>query len=84
MEMEQHVCCENPAEPQVQWAEVSIKTKKEIAAMFSVSPRTIDNWVTNLGFPVLQITPGVVRFSQEHSEKWALEFMKASTVRKRC
>jgi excisionase family DNA binding protein len=51
-------------------------TKKEIAARYNVSPRTVSNWVRNGILPALKIG-GVLRFDPEACD---LALKKQSTA----
>jgi len=51
---------------------------EQIAARFSVSTKTIKNWIKNMGLPVFQKTPNspFMIFETDIAEKWLPEIRK--------
>lgn len=51
-------------------------SKKELSEMYGVDKNTIENWVKNLGLPLLSITSHSKFIRKTDLEKWENNFSK--------
>lgn len=47
-------------------------TKREVAELLKVSPRTVDNYIAR-GLPTVRLSPGTVRVRASDLERWVGE-----------